>query len=96
MFSNLTVEATQELTENSGFAVGHQQMFGVWVAHKWGRKLGNPEKSVEHLKLPGALQIFNDNVVASATLMLIFFGAILLVLGTGIPRQEQVLQPGKG
>lgn len=81
VFSNLTVEATQELTENSGFAVGHQQMVGVWAAHKWGRKLGNPEKSVEHLKLPGALQIFNDNVVASATLMLIFFGAILVVLG---------------
>ena len=31
VFSNLTVEATQDLTEGGGFAVGHQQMFGVWL-----------------------------------------------------------------
>ena len=32
--SNLTVEATQELTEGGGFAIGHQQMFGVWLVDK--------------------------------------------------------------
>ncbi|WP_460989340.1 PTS transporter subunit IIC, partial [Staphylococcus aureus] len=30
--SNLSVEPTQRLTENAGFAIGHQQMFAVWVA----------------------------------------------------------------
>ncbi|WP_211209793.1 PTS ascorbate transporter subunit IIC [Uliginosibacterium gangwonense] len=96
VFSNLTVEATQELTDHAGFAVGHQQMFGVWIAHKFGRKIGNPEKSVEHLKLPGALQIFNDNVVASATLMLIFFGAILLLLGPEYLAKNKFYNPGSG
>ncbi len=32
--SNLTVEATQDLTEGGGFAVGHQQMFGIWLTDK--------------------------------------------------------------
>ena len=29
--ANLTVEPCQELTEGGGFAIGHQQMFGVWL-----------------------------------------------------------------
>ena len=37
VFSNLTVEATQELTEGSGFAIGHQQMLGVWFAYRFGK-----------------------------------------------------------
>ncbi len=36
VFSNMTVEATQELTEGAGFAVGHQQMLGVWFAYRFG------------------------------------------------------------
>ena len=28
--SNLTVEATQNLTDGGGFAIGHQLMFGLW------------------------------------------------------------------
>ncbi len=53
--SNLTVEATQELTEGGGFAVGHQQMFGIWLTDKIAGKIGNKEKSIEDLKLPGFL-----------------------------------------
>ncbi|URZ04973.1 PTS ascorbate transporter subunit IIC [Clostridium felsineum] len=81
VFSNLTVEATQNLTENAGFAIGHQQMIGVWVADKLAGKLGKPEDSVENKKLPGWLAIFNDNVVATSILMLVFFGIIMVVLG---------------
>ncbi|PRR82717.1 PTS ascorbate transporter subunit IIC [Clostridium vincentii] len=82
--SNLTVEATQELTEGAGFAVGHQQMFGIWITDKIAGKIGNKEKSIEHLKLPGFLQIFNDNVVATGILMMIFFGAIMGILGADL------------
>jgi len=32
VFSNLTVEPTQKLTDCGGFAVGHQQMGWVWLA----------------------------------------------------------------
>ncbi len=79
--SNLTVEACQELTEGGGFAIGHQQMFGVWLTDKIAGKVGNKEKSIEDLELPGFLSIFNDNVVATGTLMILFFGTIMLILG---------------
>jgi len=79
--SNLTVEATQALTEGGGFAVAHQQMFGIWLTDKIAGKIGNKEKSIEHLKLPGFLSIFNDNVVATGILMMFFFGTIMGILG---------------
>lgn len=79
--SNLTVECTQELTDGGGFAVGHQQMFGIWAVDKLSSKMGKKGKSIEELKLPGFLSIFSDNIVATGTLMLIFFGIIMLILG---------------
>jgi len=79
--SNLTVEATQSLTEGGGFAVAHQQMFGIWLTDKIAGKIGNKEKSIEHLELPGFLAIFNDNVVATGILMMFFFGIIMGILG---------------
>lgn len=79
--TNLTVEATQELTEGGGFAVGHQQMFGIWITDKISGKIGNKEKSIEHLELPGFLSIFSDNVVATGILMTLFFGIIMGILG---------------
>lgn len=81
VFSNLTVEATNNLTDNAGFAIGHQQMFGVWLTDKIAGKIGDKEKNLENLKLPKFLSIFNDNVVTTGTLMLIFFGIIMTILG---------------
>ena len=81
VFSNLTVEATQQLTDGAGFAIGHQQMGQVWAASKIAPKLGNPDDSVEHLRFPKWLEVFNDNVVATGTLMLLFFGTIMIILG---------------
>ncbi|MBN1056583.1 MULTISPECIES: PTS ascorbate transporter subunit IIC [Clostridium] len=85
--SNLTVEATQDLTEGGGFAIGHQQMFGIWLTDKFAGKIGNKEKSIEHLKLPGFLSIFNDNVVATGILMMFFFGIIMGILGPDLLHQ---------
>ena len=79
--ANLTVEPCQELTEGGGFAIGHQQMFGVWLTDKIAGKVGNKEKTIEDLKLPGFLSIFSDNVVATGTLMMVFFGIIIGILG---------------
>lgn len=84
VFSNLTVEATQDLTEGAGFAIGHQQMLGVWFADKFSGKIGNKDKDVDHMKLNGALQIFDDYVVSTTTLMLLFFGIVLVIIGPGI------------
>lgn len=85
--SNLTVEPVAKLTEGGGFAIGHQQMVGVWLVSKLAKKVGNPKNSLENLKLPGFLSIFNENVVATGILMTIFFGIIITILGSGIMHQ---------
>ncbi len=79
--SNISVEPTQELTDGAGFAVGHQQMFGIWAVNKLAPKLGNKENKIEDVKLPGFLSIFNDNIVATGILMMLFFGVIIAILG---------------
>lgn len=80
--SNLTVEIFQDLTDGGGFALGHQQMFGVWFVSKLAPKVGGKnDKRLDELEMPGWLSIFNDNVVATATLMTIFFGIIISILG---------------
>lgn len=85
--SNMTVNAAQELTDGGGFAVGHQQMFGVWTINKVGdalNKKGDSStkgKKIEDMKLPGFLSIFNENIVATSILMTLFFGVIMIILG---------------
>jgi len=80
--SNLTVEYTQDLTEGAGFCVAHQQMFGIAVFAELSKKFfGKNKKRLEDIQLPGFLSIFNENMVATALLMTIFFGIILVVLG---------------
>lgn len=80
--SNLTVEVTQELTEGGGFAIAHQQMFGIAIFAALADKMkGKSTKRLDDVKFPGFLSIFNENMVATSILMFLFFGAILLVLG---------------
>ena len=49
VMSNLIIEATQEVTDGAGFTIGHQQMFGAWIAYRLGGKLGNKEHDVNHI-----------------------------------------------
>lgn len=85
--SNLTIKPTQELTDGAGFCLAHRQMFAValfsWIAEKMGKgKDGKKEsKKLEDLELPGFMSMFNENMVCTALLMILFFGAILLLLG---------------
>jgi len=81
VMSNLIIEATQEVTDGAGFTVGHQQMFGAWIAYKLGGKLGNKEHDLNHIETPGFLSILNDNVVANALIMTLFVGSIMFILG---------------
>ena len=80
--TNLTVEACQDLTDGAGFVVGHNQMFGVWLANKFGEKIGGKNaKKVEDIELPGWLSVLKDNTVSSALIMTVFMAVLMIVLG---------------
>ncbi len=78
--SNLTVEATQNLTDGGGFAVGTSRCSasGLWISSRprWARTARSSRNAGA-----GVLSVFNDNVVATGTLMILFFGTILALLG---------------
>lgn len=87
--SNLTVKPMQELTDGAGFAIAHQQMFGIRlgyiVADKvFGTNGGKRQKEIKKvgdMEMPGFFSIFNENMVCTAILMTVFFGAIMTVIG---------------
>ncbi len=80
--SNLTVDISQDLTEGGGFCVAHQQMFGIKFFSILSEKLfGKNKKRLEDLELPGFLSMFNENMVSTAILMLLFFSILMGILG---------------
>lgn len=89
--SNLTVGICQDLTEGAGFAIAHQQMFGVYMFARLSErfKKNGKNKKLEDIELPGFLSIFNENMVSTSILMLVFFGIILVVLG-----QDYLIEAG--
>ncbi len=88
--SNMTVEISQELTDGGGFCIAHQQMFGLKIFSMIAEKIGGKnKKKLEDIQFPGFLSIFNENMVATSILMLVFFGTILIILG-----QEYLIAAG--
>lgn len=85
--SNLIIEDCQDLTDGGGFTLAHQQMFGIWL-NTWlaeklfgNKKNGKEVKKIDDIELPGFMSIFNENMVCTSILMLVFFGIILAILG---------------
>ena len=87
--SNLTVKPMQELSEGAGFAIAHQQMFGIRLAYFLADKIfgtngGKRKKEIKkvgEMELPGFFSIFNENMVCTAILMTVFFGIIMAIIG---------------
>ncbi len=98
--SNLTIRPCQELTDGAGFCLAHQQMFGValntWMAEKFfGKKEDGKEiKKIDDVELPGFMSIFNENMVCTSILMILFFGSILCILGRGYLTEQGFLKKG--
>lgn len=96
--SNLTIKPCQELTDGAGFCLAHQQSFGVaintWLAEKLFNKKGKKSKKIDDIELPGFMSIFNENMVCTSILMLIFFGAILCILGRDYLTEQGFLEEG--
>ena len=95
--SNLTVGITQDLTEGASFAIAHQQMFGIYLFARWSERFKKKKsnKRLEDIELPGFLSMFNDNMVATSILMLLFFGIILIVLGPDYLVQAKFMAEGQ-
>lgn len=91
----ITLKPTNEITENAGFAIGHQQMLGAWLAYKLAPLFkGKNSKSIDEVKMPGFLNLLQDNVISSSLIMLIAFGSFLSFMG---PDKVMAIQglPGK-
>ncbi|WP_349672652.1 PTS ascorbate transporter subunit IIC [Lacrimispora sp.] len=98
--SNLTIKPCQELTDGAGFCLAHQQMFGIafntWLAEKlFGKKKNGKEiKKIDEIELPGFMSIFNENMVCTSILMMVFFGAILCILGRDYLVEQKFMKEG--
>lgn len=100
--SNLTVKPMQELSEGAGFAIAHQQMFGIRVAYIiadkfFGTNGGKKDKEIHKvgdLEMPGFFSIFNDNMVCTAILMTIFFGVIQAIIGADFFIESGAMKEG--
>ena len=94
--SNLTIKPCQEVTDGAGFALAHQQMFGVaffyWLAGKLfgneGKHKDKKVKKIEDLELPGSVPgvdcavIFGFSNANAVTLGFLFgfLGQILAIV----------------
>lgn len=64
--SNLSVEPTQRLTGNTGFAIGHQQMVAVWLCtDKVSPYLGDIKVLMILERCLNGLSIFHDDIIAT-------------------------------
>lgn len=78
-----TLKPTNLVTQNAGFAVGHQQMLGILTSYKLGRFFGKKEDTAENRKLPSYLKIFEDNIFTQTLIIFVLFVILFIVIIQG-------------
>ncbi|QLG43475.1 PTS ascorbate transporter subunit IIC [Mesomycoplasma hyopneumoniae] len=78
--SGATLKITNLVTQNAGFAVGHQQMLSLFTSYKIGRFFGKKEQSAENRKLPSSLKIFEDNIFTQTIIILVLFAVLFAII----------------
>lgn len=81
IFSGLLIKPVSEITGSEEFTIGHQQMFGSYLAYKIAPLIGKKEEDVEKIDLPKWLEIFQDTIVASSIILIVFVSVIMFALG---------------
>lgn len=81
IFSTLLIKPTKAVT-GADFTVAHQQMLVSYVAYRVAGKIGDAEKhDIERKKMSNKLSFLQDNIIATALVMLISVAVIFLVIG---------------
>lgn len=88
--TTMTIKATNKITENANFAIGHQQMMGITAAFHLGRffkftKKGQEVVSAENRKLSKKFRIFEDNIFVQSVLIILLFLVLAVVLEVAAP-----------
>lgn len=73
-------KATDKITGNAGFTLGHQQMIGAFVASKLGKYFGKSDDSAENRKLSKKFKIFEDNIFTQLIIVFIMFFILIMVI----------------
>lgn len=87
IMSNLLIKPVKAITGVEDFTIGHQQMLGSYIAYKIAPLFGKKEDDVERMQFPSWLSIFQDNVVASSVVLLVFVSIIMFALGKDVITQ---------
>ncbi|MDK2819768.1 MAG: PTS ascorbate transporter subunit IIC, partial [Mycoplasmataceae bacterium] len=83
--SNVTIKPTEKVTDNAGFAIGHQQMLGIGLVSKISRFFGNEKDSAENRKLSKKFKIFEDNIFTQTAIILFLFFILIMILQYATP-----------
>lgn len=83
--STATIKGSDVVTQNAGFAVGHQQMLGIALSYKIGKYFGKAENSSENRQLSEKLKIFEDNIFTQSLIITFLFLVLIIIIQTAQP-----------
>ena len=92
--TNATLKACNKITNNAGFANGHQQQFTGVLAYKMASKFGDAKDSAETKKLSSKFKIFEDNLFTQVTIILALFASLILLIQFATPDTPKAFSAG--